>query len=588
MSENKQEEGLSFKGCHFKLDWVGKQSPEKVEQYPVEFVQKSGSATRPENFDFQELNKNWSNLLFHGDNKEVLHALLSNGFRGKIDLIYIDPPFDSKADYVKKLELKGDKGMVLSGGQQPVNVELFKNEQQSLAEQTQYTDLWKGSEYLQFMYERLILLRELLSDRGSIYLHCDWHKSHHLRFLLDEVFGEDNFGNEIIWRYTSSRPPTKDFARKHDTVMRYYKTEARIFHEITKKSSNEGKYNLEDEQGKYKIVRGYKKYFKEDVPIDDTWDIPLENVMSLNNLNYPTQKPEALLERIIKASSNPNSIVLDCFAGSGTTQAVAEKLGRRWIGADINKVSTQTTIKRINKIWNDNPMEKRYGLLHYKVGSYDFQDEQNLIAMAIEFYSLRKKTHAFFDYEKGEIPVKTFLKDKNGVFSLAHFTQVQNYLIENDIQTDTYPNPNFIYVIVNGITHEAREKIEFHNAKTSYARIYILNVQESGMKADKEPEASLSMKDGVLKIENYISHMIFNLFQKANRLNKFEIKDFRSMIDYVLIDTNYNGQDFNIVASDIPKNKKALIEGTYNLGECNNIAIKVVSILGEESLFVLK
>jgi len=167
------------------LSWVGKKPIEVVQDYPAQLVETFGTSEAPKLPQFKDLENNWSNLLFHGDNMEVLSSLLTNGFRGKIDLIYIDPPFDSKADYVRKIDLRGTK-------------EKLTWEGQSIIEQTQYSDIWKNDTYLQFMYERLILLRELLSDAGSIYLHCDASKNHYLRFLMDEVFWEDNFLNEII------------------------------------------------------------------------------------------------------------------------------------------------------------------------------------------------------------------------------------------------------------------------------------------------------------------------------------------------------------------------------------------------------
>ena len=196
------------------LHWVGKKPIEKVQNYPAQLTETFGFAQGKEinsNINFKDLEKNWSNLIFHGDNKEILSSLLVSGFRNKIDLIYIDPPFDSAADYVRKVELRGTKNKV-------------EGEGQSVFEQTQYTDIWANDTYLQFMYERLILLRELLSDKGSIYLHCDWHKSHHLRFLLDEVFGEENFRNEIIWGYRSGGASKKEsLPRKHDTIFHYKK-----------------------------------------------------------------------------------------------------------------------------------------------------------------------------------------------------------------------------------------------------------------------------------------------------------------------------------------------------------------------------
>ena len=173
------------------LNWIGKKTIDINENYPAQLVETFQGDGKEIDLKYQKLQQDWSNLLFHGDNIEVLVNLLQNGFRGKIDLIYIDPPFDSKADYIRKIELRGDEAG-----------EKLEGEGHNRLEQKQYFDIWKNDDYLQFMYERLILLKELLSDKGSIYLHCDWHKSHHLRCLLDEVFGEDNFVNEIIWCYT--------------------------------------------------------------------------------------------------------------------------------------------------------------------------------------------------------------------------------------------------------------------------------------------------------------------------------------------------------------------------------------------------
>ena len=167
------------------LHWVGKKPLDVVRHFPAQLCETVEVGDPPAEPSYKEFAKSKYNLLFHGDNKEILSSLLIAGFRGKVDLIYIDPPFDSAADYVRKVRLRGQS-------------KTLKGEGHTSIEQTQYEDIWANYNYLQFMYERLILLRELLSNEGSIYLHCDWHKIHHLRFLLDEVFGEENFGNEII------------------------------------------------------------------------------------------------------------------------------------------------------------------------------------------------------------------------------------------------------------------------------------------------------------------------------------------------------------------------------------------------------
>ena len=336
------------------LSWTGKKPLELVQNYPTQLVE-TFNTPKIKDFDplkgvssqptFESLNTNWSNLIFHGDNKEILSTLLVNGFRGKVDLIYIDPPFDSGADYVRKVELRGVKNKL-------------EGESQSLLEQTQYTDIWKNDTYLQFMYERLILLRELLSEQGSIYLHCDWHKSHHLRFLLDEIFVEENFVSNIVWKYTSGMKSPNRWNRKHDDILVYAKNIDKFYFDPKDvmddyKEGSLEKFDQVDEDGKpFKWIssngRKYKSYPNDEgVYPNDVWDISIVNVMGSENVAYPTQKPESLLERIIKASSNPDSIVLDCFSGSGTTAAVAQKLGRKWIACDVNKGAIQTTMKRL-------------------------------------------------------------------------------------------------------------------------------------------------------------------------------------------------------------------------------------------------
>ena len=341
------------------LHWIGKKTIDIQENYPAQLVETFNNPHSAVPLKYQDLIKDWSNLLFHGDNIEVLINLLQNGFRGKVDLIYIDPPFDSKADYIRQVELRGRE-----------HENKLEGEGHSRLEQKQYFDIWKNDDYLQFMYERLILMKELLSDKGSIYLHCDWHKSHHLRCLLDEVFGEENFVNEIIWGYRRFSRKGDSFPRMHDNIFIYKKNE-NIYNKIKDNVRSDERYEkgyhtivdngvkkllIYDEEKTKKSGVDFSKYTEvkytdaDSTSVGDIWDFPIINPQANERNNYPTQKPEALLERIIKASSNEDSIVFDCFMGSGTTLAVAQKLGRRWIGADINKGAIQTTSKRLQKI----------------------------------------------------------------------------------------------------------------------------------------------------------------------------------------------------------------------------------------------
>ena len=303
------------------LRWTGKRPYRSTQYYPAQLRESYG-----------EEQNGWINKIFWGDNLQVMSHLLKE-YRGKIDLIYIDPPFDSKADYKKKIEVRG----------------IGKAASDSTSfEEKQYGDIWTNDEYLQFMYERLIIMRELLSDTGSIFLHCDWHKAPHLRCLLDEIFGSENFRNEIIWSYKSAGMSTSTFPRKHDNIFYYSKTADRVFYPIYVPHDEKViKRFQRDEKGPYQLVNGKKYYMNpQGKPVEDVWEILLANRDS-QRTGYPTQKPEALIERIIKCATREGDLVLDCFMGSGTTQAVAMKLGRRFIGADINLGAIQTTTKRL-------------------------------------------------------------------------------------------------------------------------------------------------------------------------------------------------------------------------------------------------
>ena len=197
------------------LHWVGKRPLDYVTAFPAQLVETFNPTG--ENLPSPDFGggAGGGGLLFHGDNKDVLAWLLTHGYRGKVNLIYIDPPFDSGADYVRRVQLRGVRTPELEG------------EAHSLGEQIQYTDIWANDMYLQFIYERLLLLKELLTEDGSIYLHCDWRKSHHLRCLMDEVFGAESFRNEISRVKCNPKNYTQgSFGNQHDTVLFYSKGDA--------------------------------------------------------------------------------------------------------------------------------------------------------------------------------------------------------------------------------------------------------------------------------------------------------------------------------------------------------------------------
>lgn len=285
----------------------------------------------------------WMNRLVYGDNLLTMQALLAGdpltglpSLRGKVDLIYIDPPFDSKADYRTKVVLPG-----LNLQQKPTVIEQFA-----------YADTWEEGtiSYLKMIYKRLVLMKELLSSNGCIYVHIDWHVGPYVKTILDDIFGKENFVNEIVWSYSWGIRTDSRWNRKHDTIYMYSKSAENI-----KFNANEV---LEERQVsestanrlKYKgalIKDGNKGRGDSELALpSDVWYIATINGMAKERLNYATQKPEALLERIIKASSNEDDLVCDFFGGSGTTAAVAERLGRRWITCDIGKPAALVMRKR--------------------------------------------------------------------------------------------------------------------------------------------------------------------------------------------------------------------------------------------------
>lgn len=293
---------------------------------------------------YQEIDgQNWFNRLCYGDNLLVMQALLNGdeatglpSMRGKIDLIYIDPPYDSKADYRTKITLPN------------CDIEQRPN----VLEQFAYSDTWKEGtvSYLKMMYPRLYLMRELLSEQGSIYVHLDWHVGHYIKILLDDIFGKENFKNEIIWHYKRWTSPTNiQYQKMHDLILFYSKSNDNIFYPIKEKLAKPKKQNLNDGQGKsLRDENGNVIYhIQEDRVIDDVWEMPILNPQAKERTGYLTQKPSTLLERIIKASSNENSIVADFFGGSGTTVSVAERLNRRWITSDFGKPANMIMRKRL-------------------------------------------------------------------------------------------------------------------------------------------------------------------------------------------------------------------------------------------------
>ena len=300
----------------------------------------------------------WRNRLVCGDNLAVMAALQAE-YAGKFALLYLDPPFFTGSDF---------------------NVTTRAQEGKAASSTRAYTDKWNGelATYLQWMLDRLSAARQLLREDGCIYVHLNWHAAHYVKLLMDEIFGVERFQNEIIWCYREAINSKKRWNRKHDTILFYSKSKQFTFNpDMVREpyaASNIRKYRLKDEKGFYRLMgRGIVNSplrSKRDLPAEyehqfpdltfrhylgagtlplDYWVIDIENQASALRTGYPTQKPERLLERILLASSNPDDLIGDFCCGSGTTLAVAERLGRCWVGCDTGDLAIEITRRRLGE-----------------------------------------------------------------------------------------------------------------------------------------------------------------------------------------------------------------------------------------------
>lgn len=653
------------------LSWVGKKPLGRVTAFPAQAIERFSASNASNAVPAQGLGSaDWSKwpqglpqggLLYHGDNKEVLAHLLANGFRGQVKLIYIDPPFDSGADYVRKVQLRGPKGTLKIDG-----------EDYALGEQVQYTDIWSNDNYLQFMYERLLMLKELLAEDGAIFLHCDPSKNSYLRLLMDEVFGPDNFVNEIVWQRVSAHSDAGRFGIIHDTIY-YYGPAGRTWNpqrtELNQKyleqffdqveESSGRKYSRSDlmasglrngETGKswrginpgergnhWKVavstleqwdaegrihwpktagVPRLKRYLDEAVAqggtAQDIWtDLrPIHN-QSQELLGYPTQKPENLIERIIASSSNPGDLVLDCFIGSGTTAAVAQKLGRRWIGCDINKGAIQTTAKRLQGVMreqaqalaaansqgelvarDDAPTAPcQLSFSSWRVNDYDLHIQHNeAVELACQHLGLtRTRTDPFFDGTRGAMLAK--------IIPLNHpLTPLDLEALRTELKNRPEEERD-ILVVSLGQEHKAREWVAQYNHNRPVNKIHLIELRtdrKAGGFIKHEPMSvqAHARREGqgadarlVVQIDDVVSPSIIARLDLQEGIFRASIPDWRAVVDCVLIDTQHDGEVFNVALADVPARKQDLVAGRYELPAPPTgatVAVKLIDMLGEE------
>lgn len=595
------------------LNWRGKRPFTSTQYYPAQLKEVHGEEV-----------DGWRNKIFWGDNLQVMSFLLKQ-FRNKVDLIYIDPPFDSRADYKKSVKLQGAQT------------------DYSPFEDKQYSDIWTNDEYLQFIYERVVLLRELLNSTGSMYLHCDWNQVHYIKAICDEVFGRENFKNQIVWKRSTPRgnagsryPELCDFilfyskttqAKWNNQYIEYekgyvekyysYKDEAtgRMF-QPTSILGHEGVNPVRTWKGlsrpwRYPLHRldelndagliywpagggmpRLKRFLDEQkgVPVQSLWDdISAVNSQALDDTGYPTQKPEKLLERIINGSSEPGDLVFDCFMGSGTTQAVAMKLGRKFIGADINLGSIQTTSKRLIKVAEGlrqrplDPNAKHYtGFEVHNVNHYDiFRNPVQAKELLIEALEVQKlEFSAVFDGEKDGRMVK--IMPVNRIATRADLNELIagfDYKAWERKQNESPNRPvEKITLVCMGHEPDLAAQLDLA-AKPFKIDVEVVDIlrDKADLEFKRDSQAKVIIKNGELIIERFYP---MNLLQKLS-LQKESVDEWKELVESVLIDWNYDGAVLQPAMVDIP-GKNEMVKGIYKVpGDVGTIRVKITDLLSE-------
>ncbi|MGH2454818.1 MAG: site-specific DNA-methyltransferase [Candidatus Limnocylindria bacterium] len=660
------------------LSWVGKHPLREVRAFPAQLVERFGAdASVNPGVDWSDWPDRYERggLLFHGDNKEVLAHLLANGFRGKVDLVYIDPPFDSGADYVRRVQLRGASGTARLDG-----------ETYTLGEQIQYTDIWANDTYLQFMYERLLLLKELMSEKGMCMVHLDEGRVHYLKVMLDELFGPDRFINEIVWKRQTAHSDVgqgaRHLGRLHDSLLIYSKGNDFTWNELFTpytdaytdafykhiEAKTGRRYRLSDAtapggsgkgnphyeflgvtrywrfsqkrmQELYELGRiiqtspgavpAQKRYLDEmrGVPLQSIWDDirPIQSQAG-ERADFPTQKPEALLERIISLGSQVGDVVLDCFIGSGTTAAVAQKLGRRWIGADINKGAIQTTVKRLAGVTEKQaaasvhaqqrafegtdddaapPPPAQLAFTTWRVNDYDLAIQHNeAVNLACEHLGVeRTKTDPFFDGTLGKKLVK--------IVAFNHPATVLD-LQDAARELESRPGEERDAVLVAlGQEMRATDWLEDHNRHRPINRLEVIELRSDPRYGRffehrpasarvrlevGQPDPDAHRLDGPIPgrviIDDFMSPSILERLSGTDGVLAPQVTDWRSMVDSVMIDVAYDGSVFNIALADIPERKADLVAGAYDVDLPRDtlhapVAVKISDMLGEEVLVLL-
>lgn len=599
------------------LRWTGKRPYTSTQFFPAQLKEKYGEPDE----------KGWLNKIFWGDNLQVMSYLLKD-YRGKIKMVYIDPPFDSKANYKKVIKVKGGD---VSGDS-------------SMFEEKQYGDIWTNDEYLQFIYERIILIRELLSDDGAIWVQCDPSRGHYIKAIMDEVFGPSNFVNHISWKRTFAHGDVgqgaQHLGRITDFILLYQKSNKMVLNKVYtpyEKDYVEKTFKYKDEDGRrwqsvsltapggaskgnpyYEFlgVWRYWQYSKENmkklfdsgmiyqgkegqVPrrkmyLDESKGIPLQDVWTdivpvqggaNENENYPTQKPEALIERIIKTTSNENDIVFDCFMGSGTTQAVSMKLGRRFLGADINLGAVQTTTKRLLNLLKEEAnlfIDKNIGFEVYNVNNYDFfRNPVEARELLIEALGIQPFSQSnVFDGELDGRHVK--LLPVNRIATKADLSELVSNLpyktyekIREDSEKEVVDRITLVCMgHVPDLVASFKELVGKYNIDVELVDILL---DKSNLEFKRDSRADVVLKKDTLTVNEFYP---MNLMQKLS-LQEENVTDWEQLVDSIMIDYYYDGNTLKPQIIDIPS-KHDVVKGKYCIpSNHGRIRIKITDLLSE-------
>lgn len=509
---------------------------------------------------YESFEDGWKNMIVFGDNLQFLKTINENKdhiikdkVKGKVKLIYIDPPFATQDEFQNKDGAKA------------------------------YNDKKQGAEFLEFLRRRLILAREILANDGSIYVHMDSKMGHYVKVILDEVFGKNNFRNEIVWHYDIGTGPKKNFKRKHDVIFRYTKTDNYIFNQLTISPKNIDRYDQVDINGRRFMVRGDTGkivYADEGQLEDDVWTFYkgdfLRNLNSMSlerkSVNYPTQKPEALIARIIKASTNEEDIVIDFFGGSGTTMAAAEKLGRKWITCDLGKLSYLTMQKRLLQIESSKDLKtgksyarKAKAFMTCKLGVYDLKQT---LTMNWEKYTYFVSQLFEFEMDNFSINGVPFNGEKRGfpvkIFNYMEHSEsaIDELFLQNLYQSLGSKSPSRVYIVSPATRvsfladYEEINDTRFYFLKVPYEMIEELhkspfvklrqprskndinNIEEmKGFQFIYMPEVSCKLVTKEDSIELYVDKF------SSYSLHGDEQENF-STLSSIFVNYNFNGDEF--------------------------------------------